>query len=508
MIDKYSEFCWKMVQVASDGKNPIACDWTNNGVTDVERWKEWIANGYNIGVLTGEVSDITVVDVDTSETPAILADASNDTLCQRTNKGLHFFYKYVPDLPTTRIDDLKIDILNNGRQCVVFPSVVNGYMREWYDESVSIKEMPQHIKEWLLDNIKKVKSFYNTQEIKVEEGNRNDTMVRLGGALRKHLAPNQVAFVLNLVNRSLIKTPLPQREIDATVKSLCNYHNTDIHSVKSRVLDYMRMVEVASMNDLQRAMREEPEALAVVLYELQTDGHIVPYRKDYKFIHQPRWKTEFTGMGEPVDFKVPFFNEIANFCWGDQILIGASTGVGKTHIAMNIINQLVRQGIKPYYITTEAGSRFLNIAKDLGLIEGQFYWDTIVNIENVKLVDKAITILDWLMIEDKSMTDRVFQLLQDQMFKTGGFLITFQQLKDFTNEWFAPNLCKQFPVLATRYTRDEEDYTKSKFKIDKIRETKGNKFVKEIQCDYNWATKELRVIETPCSFSKWEGKED
>ena len=500
MLDTYKSNGWLLTQVAIDGKNPISNDWTNNGIADVDRWQEWIANGYNIGVLTGEKSGVTVVDLDTSETPQVLLDNMQDTLCQRTNKGLHFFWKYDPELPTTRIDHLKIDILNNGRQCVIHPSVVSGHMREWCDEENEVKPMPKEVKDWLLDNIHKVKNFYETPQLRVQEGQRNDTLIRFGGALRKHLSPSQVCLVLNLVNRNFVSNPLEQRELDAIGKSLNNYHNTDIHSVKHRVLDYMRMVEVASINDLQRATREEPEALAVALYELQTDGHVVPFRKDYKFVHQPRWKTEFSGMGEPVDFKVPFFDDIASFCWGDMVLIGASTGVGKTHIAMNIINQLVKQSLRPYYITTEAGSRFLHIAKELGLKEGDFYWDTIVNIENVKLVDRSITVLDWLMIEDKSMTDRVFQLLQDQMFKTGGFLIVFQQLKDFTNEYFAPNLCKQFPVLATRYIRDEEDYTKAKFKVDKIREIKGKQFVKEVPCIYNWATKEIRQLETESTF--------
>jgi len=494
MLELYAENMFELVKVAKNGKNPIATDWTNNGVKNLERWNDWVANGYNIGVLTGEMSNLTVIDLDVKEIPEILAMNMQDTLVQETNKGFHFFYKYTPDLPTTRIDSLKIDILNNKRQCVIAPSRIDGVERFFLDGENPISIMPDEVKQWLLDNIKKVESFHHIPDCRIEEGGRSDSLVKIGGILRRELSPAQTSYALNVINRKVIKEPLPQREVDAMCKSLINYTNTDLSTVKKKVLDYLSNVNIASLRDLQNATREEPEGLAKVVYELQTDGRIIPYRKDFKLVSQPKWKTEFVGMGEPVDFKMPYFGEIANFCYGDMLLIGSQTGGGKTHIAMNIIKQLHDEGLKPYYITTEAGSRFIRIAEELGLKEGDFYWDTIVNVENVQLQKKTVCVLDWLMVQDKSLTDKIFQLLQEQLLKSGGILIVFQQLKDFSSEWFAPNMCKQFPVLAARYIRQKEDYTKGEFLVDKVRDPKGQKPYDKIQCSYNWATKELKPV--------------
>ena len=829
MLEKYNRLGWELVQVASNGKNPVMLEWTSKGVKDVQKWEEWIENGYNVGVLTGEKSNVTVIDIDTQEIPRILAENMLDTLVQRTNKGFHFFYKYDKDLPTTRIDNLKIDILNNKRQCVIAPSEINEVKRDWEELEIDPIEMPKDIKEWLLNQIHEVKNFYHLPECKLEEGTRNASLISLGGILRKELSPHQTQFVINVVNKRVSNNPLPQNEINALCKSLWGYTNTDLSALKCRILDYLQLVGVASISDLERATREEPEGLARVLYELQTDGYVIPYRKDYKFVKRPKWKTEFLGLGEPIDFQVPYFDEIAYFCWGDMILVGSQTGGGKclvggskvlmydgtlkivedikvgdevmgidsnkrtvkkigsgfgdivsivpmkgksfcvnrehilslkntttdetvnisvneylaknktfkhlhklysvpvefkereitlepywlglwlgdgdsrdsritnvdkevidyiedyseriglifteykypnrapsykmsrgkeqiikwsivgmlknmgliknkhipenykinsrknrlellaglldsdgyyhhgffeittvsqilkddifflarslgfmvtyrikdgyyrmniigdvsviptrikrkkathrkmnknplhtgfsieeitedeffgfeldgdslymdesffvshnTHVAINMLKKLVDQNIKPYYITTEAGSRFLTIAKHIGIKEGDFYWDTIINVENIQLPEKSVVILDWLMIEDKSMTDKVFQLLQEQLFKSGGLLIVFQQLKDFSNDWFAPNMCKQFPALATKYLMDKEDHSKAKFIIEKRRDPKG-RFNREILCEYNWATKEVRALEAGTEFAGYNAGEE
>ena len=117
---------------------------------------------------------------------------------------------------------------------------------------------------------------------------------------------------------------------------------------------------------------------------------------------------------------------------------------------------MVRQNIKPYYITSEPGSRFIKTAQHLGLVEGDFYWDFLIDATKMEFEKNAVTIIDWLCIENKAETDLVFKYFADQMFKTNGFLIVFMQLKEH-GDWFAPNMVKQFPALATRYLYDNDD---------------------------------------------------
>ena len=111
-----------------------------------------------------------------------------------------------------------------------------------------------------------------------------------------------------------------------------------------------------------------------------------------------------------------------------------------------------------------------------------------------------------MLIIDKSKTDLVFRHLVEQLYKTNGFIICFQQLKE-DNGYFAPNMCKQFPALSARYMYDNEDSGEyGYFKVDVIREPKMNIKAYDIPCQYNWETKELIKIEDNDQTSK--GKKD
>jgi hypothetical protein len=92
------------------------------------------------------------------------------------------------------------------------------------------------------------------------------------------------------------------------------------------------------------------------------------------------------------------------------------------------------------------------------------------------------------MIDNKAETDIIFRKLIEQLQKSRGFLIVFQQLKE-DNSYFAVNLVKQFPSLSARYIYDEEhDGTYGKFHIDVIRRPKRKMKFCQIPCVYNFET--------------------
>jgi hypothetical protein len=160
----------------------------------------------------------------------------------------------------------------------------------------------------------------------------------------------------------------------------------------------------------------------------------------------------------------------------------------------------VDQGVKPYYISLETGSRFAKIALQLGLKEGQLYHTFCADPTKIELEKDAVTIIDWLLIVDKAKTDLVFRHFVEQLDKTNGFLIIFQQLKsgkEQDGQWFAPNMCKQFPALAARYLYENEDEgTYGKYLIDVVREPKPfGKKIFQIPCKYDWKTKQLIRID-------------
>jgi intein/homing endonuclease len=88
-------------------------------------------------------------------------------------------------------------------------------------------------------------------------------------------------------------------------------------------------------------------------------------------------------------------------------------------------------------------------------------------------------------------TDIVFRRLIEQLQKTRGFLIVFQQLKE-DNSYFAKNMVKQFPSLSARYIYDNpNDGTYGKFYVDVIRRPIRKMKNCLIPCTYNFETSQL-----------------
>lgn len=152
-------------------KKPILKRW--NALTKTPD-KLYIFEGYNFGLLTGQVSGITVLDIDvknegikiwnsiTLAYPEILTP-----MVKTPSGGIHIYFKYNKKLrsfSTFTLRDRRIgwDLLNNDRQVVAPPSINNATKKayKWIvsPKTTQIAQMP----EWLESYLLSAKSFYQT----------------------------------------------------------------------------------------------------------------------------------------------------------------------------------------------------------------------------------------------------------------------------------------------------------------------------------------------------------
>jgi hypothetical protein len=515
MLNFYSRLGFDLVPIAVNDKAPIEKDWTHKNHKDKEEWARWIfEDNTNIGVKTGKISNITVVDIDTKDVPAELVNSS--PIVQITEKGYHYVFQYDPELPTTRITDLKIDILNDGKQFVVVPSVVNDKIREWQIigdiNNIVPPKIPDTVKKFLLSKMTIYGTAVQTQseqihnEIETEAiefdvsqvstGNRNNFLISYGGILRKELNRTQTERILKLTNKCFIKPPLSDSELQGNILSqLDKYTRFDEKDLAGRILNYLRLVEEATSVDIKATLGEDKEKIEKALGWLVKEGYILKRRRIYHLLKKVEWKDDLNNYSNNIDFKVPFFHDVGYFNWGDMILLGSKAKWGKTTISVNMLKSLVEQGRKPYYICLETGSRFMKTAAHLKMKSGDFYWDFQTDPTKIELEKNAITIIDWLMIEDKAQTDSVMLRFVDQLYKTNGFLIVFMQLKK-DGTWFAPNMVDQFPCMASRYLyENEQDGKTGHWHIDVIREPKLKQKTMTVFCEYDWDTKILSRVD-------------
>jgi len=507
ILQFYKDNNFDMVLVQRNGRIPLEKQWTVKVHKDINEWKKWLITN-NIGVKTGKSSNITGIDIDQKDMPKELADIFKNikTLYQRTNRGYHYFFQYEADLPKTRIKELNIDIENDGGQMVVSPSTVDDKIRKM--RLAPIIKMPQELKNIFKKYVKKGNlKFVNIEdEIKedikkenidldfVNEGNRTIFLMKFGGILRKELNIQQTTYTMDIVNNHFLKPPLSRREFLNCISSLDKYIRFDDSDLSSKVLRYLRIVEEANARDVKEALGFKKERIDRVLSYLMKEGYLIKKRRMYQIIKKVEWKDTYMDSGKTIDYTMPYFHNVAVFRDGDMLVIGAQQKVGKTHIALNIIKQLVSQGKKPYYINIESGNRFAEISRTLSLIEGSYFNATHFSPEQVELEKDAITIIDWLLPKDYADTDKLFQYFAQQLVKNSGNLIIFVQLKA-NNKFFAENMVGMFPAFVCRYIYDDEEGVTGCFRVDYMREPKEKVKKTIIPCEYDWKSKELRVKE-------------
>jgi len=511
-FQKYEKWGWSLVPVEANTKRAnIEKDWQNKTHKSIQEWKEWIAAGLNIGINGGKISNVTLIDLDTKEIPEELKKHLDETLTQNTNKGYHLVYLYEPDLPSCDLRDtpckLPIEIRGDGGfQTVIYPSVVEDKERKWNDKE-PIK-MPDELRTWFLERVvvkeeaKQIIQEATPAEILADlkikglDGKCNSSFLKVGGLLRKQLNLSQTEYTLGLLNDLLLDTPMPKKDLKNMVKELSKYSSADYNVLTKQILEYLTKHNECSARDLQDVLKAEKKDIMECLAQLMLDNKTYKQRTLYKVIQKPDWKTEFLQESQVLDFQVPYFQDVATFRKGDMICLGAGTGIGKGHISMNIIKKYVEQGIKPFYVSSEPGNRFAQIAMTLGLKEGDFNFINHYHPEQLELEDDAVCIYDWILPEEFSGTANLYKIFAKQLDRHAGLLYVFSQLND-SGEFYASSMVRFFSSFAVKYfytkVNGVTDNVNTYFKTSKIRESKGSVQEVTIPTKFNPDTKELEL---------------
>lgn len=145
---------------------------------------ENIKDNQNIGILTGEKSGITVIDIDIKDNGVEVwnkliekHDDIKTPKVQTGTGGFHYYFKYndkfLSDSKIVKMKDYKlvgIDVKNNGGYVVAPPSVNNeGKKYEWLNNFT--KYELQDIPNWFLEYVKNKKTKENKKEKPIKKNN-------------------------------------------------------------------------------------------------------------------------------------------------------------------------------------------------------------------------------------------------------------------------------------------------------------------------------------------------
>lgn len=223
----------------SPGKHPLSSLVPNgllNASADPADIKQWWAlyPDANIGIRTGEASDITVVDIDPDKGGARSWHNIQErhgqfppTWTVKTGSGgYHYYYQYDQSVKT-RADVMPgIDTRSDGGYVVAPHSIhASGNRYAWEvkpNTGTELAFLPDQLLQIL--GVSKERSFAEIIPETISDGSRNTWLASAGGTMRRRgFSPESVKAALRIENNLKCRPPLDDDEVDLIAWSISRY---------------------------------------------------------------------------------------------------------------------------------------------------------------------------------------------------------------------------------------------------------------------------------------------
>lgn len=221
----YAELGWAVLPIRAGEKLPysaFAPNGVNSATKNPDVIRAWFGSGIelNIGIACGEISGISVVDIDPRNGGDAYADAMRDLLpftvmAQTGSGGEHWIFKYHPKLRNKIFLAAGVDIQGNGSYIVVDPSIHPcGEPYAWLPDLSPFEQELAEVPEWILSRLDELPEEdksglslagqrYELTDVQIDDIRQGlayidaddyDTWVKIGMAL--HSTGNETGFHL------------------------------------------------------------------------------------------------------------------------------------------------------------------------------------------------------------------------------------------------------------------------------------------------------------------------
>jgi hypothetical protein len=207
------------------GKHPRTKHGLNDASKDEKQVSQWWQEtpDANIGIRTGEISGISVLDIDPRHGgfESIKAFSVPDTLVSKTGgNGQHHIFKYDEKIPNVVGFKPGLDFRSNGGYIVAPPSNhISGNEYLWADLSVEPVPAP----DWMKTKGQKKPAVQSVNGT-IQEGGRNDTLLSLAGTMRRRgFSEEAIVQALKVENKEKCNPPLDEGEVLNIARSVSRY---------------------------------------------------------------------------------------------------------------------------------------------------------------------------------------------------------------------------------------------------------------------------------------------
>ncbi len=199
----------------------------------------------NIGLVTGDISGIVVVDVDTykgSQLQDVLSKGQTGLISRTARGGYHLLYKHSGTTVPNSVGADGIDVRGDGGYIVLPPSRIDLGEYKWVEEADPGK-LPKHYynREISTNTSSKSGNWISESFTHTPVGTRNDTLSRLVGYFSgKGIPDDVVSSILNVWNQNL-QDSLPEQELKDSVASVLRKERSKSKTQENRVFDLVNL---------------------------------------------------------------------------------------------------------------------------------------------------------------------------------------------------------------------------------------------------------------------------
>lgn len=351
---------WKVFPVR--GKLPA----TENGFHDAtsddyEKATGWWSGRSDLGVglATGEASGLWVVDLDGETGRKSLLELQEregrvtPTVAARTGNGVHLYFSMPAGVDVRNSASKiapKVDVRGNGGYVVMPPSPhPSGAAYAWVKgrspDDVALAPAPAWLLALAMDSPKRAATPAGAVEA-IPEGGRNHTLTSLSGSMRRRgMGRDAILAALRVENQAKCVPPLGDSELEQIADSVARYAPAPpvpvhVPNGNGKAADPSRL-GLVDMATLERIGREKLQPI---------DAVPTPW---------PKWNRACRGAGGGV-----------GLARGWHVIVGASSGAGKSLVAANLAVSAIRSGVDVCLFSLEM-SQLENLTRILAIASGE-----------------------------------------------------------------------------------------------------------------------------------------
>ena len=314
---------WSYIPIDMESKKP-AIPWKQYQSLRADYYliTEWLKKGWSLGLVTGKVSGVVVVDDDRVKHGLNEWGFESEVISETRSGGKHYYFKYSEGVVNTANPEIHVDIRGEGGYVIIPPT--KGY--SWVKPPVVfsldlLSEIPNEIKAVLYRSNQSTGKVRLTDHVALQEGSRNTALLEMANSLcNRYSEAEWTTAVLPILfgTNATYNPPLPEDE----VKTIFNQATKFVKSHPKQKLA-SAPASLTSLVDERLLERElEKDAPSTGFYELD--------------------------------------NLIKGFIPGHVYTLTGDTNVGKTALACNFAYNVAQQDRRVLYLALEPDTTVLD----------------------------------------------------------------------------------------------------------------------------------------------------